>query len=343
MPLIPNKREFLARGLRASGALALFERLARRPGLLVLTYHRIGDPSGHPFYAQVASATADGLRDELRTLARSRRVVTLDEAVALAAGRLRITEPLALVTFDDGYRDNAEAALPVLTSLGLRATFFLTTEFVSGTLLPWWDHVAYVVNTTAVPVLRLDRPEPLEIDLSRGPRSLAVTLVIRAYLDHPEVDERPLRHDLEERAGLTVDEPRLAREIFMTWDQARALVSAGMSVGSHGVTHRALARLTEDEQRAELVGSKRLLESEIGREVSALAYPYGWPGAFDDATGRLAREAGYRAAFSALDGVNLPGSSDPFALRRLGVGFADSPGLHRARWALYGAVGRSVL
>jgi peptidoglycan/xylan/chitin deacetylase (PgdA/CDA1 family) len=129
----------------------------------------------------------------------------------------------------------------------------------------------------------------------------------------------------------------------MTWDQARALVAAGMSVGSHGVTHRALSRLPEDEQRAELVDSKRLLESEVGREVSALAYPYGWPGAYDATTGRLARDAGYRAAFTAHEGVNLPGPTDPFALRRLGVGFADSPGLHRARWALHGAVGRSVL
>ena len=149
-----------------------------------------------------------------------------------------------------------------------------------------------VVNTTTVPVLRLDRPEPLEIDLARGPRASAVARVIRAYLDHPDVDERPLRAGLEERAGLTVDEPRLARELFMTWDQARALVSAGMSVGSHGLTHRALARLPENEQRAELVDSKRLLESEVGREVSALAYPYGWPGTYDEVTVRLALASG---------------------------------------------------
>jgi peptidoglycan/xylan/chitin deacetylase (PgdA/CDA1 family) len=343
MPLIWNKRAVLARALRASGLLALVERLARRPGLLVVTYHRVGDPSGHPFYPGVASATPEGLSDELRTLARSRRVVALEEAVALAEDGFRTTEPLAMVAFDDGYRDNADAAVPVLRSLGLPAAFFLTTGFVSGEILPWWDHVAYVVNAAAVPVLKLDRPEPLEIDLARAPRAEAVARVVRAYLDHPEADERALRPALEERAGVAVDEPRLARSLFLDWGQARALAAAGVAVGSHTVTHRALGRLSEDEQRAELVESRRRIEAEVGREVSALAYPYGWPGAFDATTARLARAAGYRAAFSARPGVNLPGAADPFAARRLNVGFADPPVLHRARWALHGAFGRSAL
>jgi peptidoglycan/xylan/chitin deacetylase (PgdA/CDA1 family) len=343
MPLLPNKRAFAARALRLSGLLAALERWARRPGLLVLTYHRIGDPAGHPFYAQVASATPEGLRDELTALARSRRVVTLDEAVALAEGGFPMSGPLALVTFDDGYRDNVDAALPVLFALGLPATFFLTTDFVGGRLLAWWDHVAYVVNTTAVPVLRLDRPAPLEVDLTKTPRAEAVARVVRAYLDHPDADERALRPDLESRAEVAVDEPRLARALFLDWGQARALAAAGMAVGSHSVTHRALGRLSEDEQRAELNDSKRAIESAVGREVPALAFPYGWPGTYTDTTARLARAAGYRAAFTSLEGVNIPGRADPFALRRLGVGFADPPVLHRARWALHGAFGKSAL
>lgn len=345
MPLISNKREFLARCLRRSGVLAAVERLARRPGLLVLVYHRVGDPAGHPYYAQVASATPEALRAELSALARARRVVTLAEAVELARAGFRTTEPLALVTFDDGYRDNADAALPVLAALGLPAAFFLTVDFVDGARLPWWDHVAYVVNHAAVPVLRLERPERLEIDLARESRAAAVAWVIRAYLEHPGADERALRPALEAAAGVSVDEPRLARALFLTWDHARALVAAGMGVGSHGVTHRALGRLPEDQQRAELVDSKRRIQSETGFEVTALAYPYGWPGTYGDATARLARESGYRAAFTALPGVNRPGPGppDPLHALRLGVGFADSPLVHRTRWALHGAFGRSVV
>lgn len=343
MPLIPNKREFLARRMRDAGLLALVERLARRPGLLVLTYHRVGDPAGQPYYGPVASATAGTLEAELRALRRTHRVVSADEVVARADFGFRFDGPSALVTFDDGYRDNFEVALPVLKALGVPATFFLPTDFLRSPRLPWWDHVAYVVHKTTVPVLRLDWPEPVAIDLARTPRAEAVARVVGAYLGHQVSDERRFRAELEDRAGVVADGAGVGRDLFVTWDQARALDAAGMSVGSHSVTHRNLARLGEDEQRSELVESKRILEAEMGREVTTLAYPYGWPGTFDGVTRRLAREAGYRAAFSSLEGVNRPGETDPYAVRRLGVGFADSPVLHRARWALYGATGRSFL
>lgn len=341
--MIPNKRAMIARALQASGVLSLIERTTGRPGLLVLTYHRIGDPSGHPFYAQVASATPEALREELIALARTRRILTLPETIAFAQDGFRGAESTALVTFDDGYRDNHDAALPVLTTLGVPATFFLTTGFVAGKILPWWDHVAYVVNNAGVPVLKLNRPTPIQIDLIQEPRTAAVMRVIRAYLDHPEVDERPLRVELEQRAEVAVDEPRLARSLFMTWEQARTLARAGMSIGSHTMTHRALGRLNEDDQSEELTGSKAILEAELGQTPEAVAYPYGWPGTYGEPTIRLVRKAGYRAGFSSTEGLCLtrPSAPDVFSLPRLGVGFADPPVLHRARWALWSAFGKS--
>ena len=142
---------------------------------------------------------------------------------------------------------------------------------------------------------------------------------------------------------MVVNEERLGRELFLSWDMARSLSASGMTIGSHSVTHRELARLSEDEQRVELSESKRRLEGELGIEIDALAYPYGWPGSYDGTTIRLARESGYRMAFSSVEGVNRPGSTDALAIRRLGVGFADPPILHRARWALHEAFGRSAL
>ncbi len=129
----------------------------------------------------------------------------------------------------------------------------------------------------------------------------------------------------------------------MSWDQARELRRAGMSIGSHTVTHRELGSLSESDRRVELTESKRLLESKLGGAIDALAYPYGWPGSLDDLTIRVARESGYRLAFTSIEGVNRPGSTDALAIRRIGVGFADPPILHRARWALQEAFGHSAL
>lgn len=343
MALIANKREFLARGLRGLGIVRLLEHLARRPGLLVLTYHRIGDPSASPYYAPVASATPDALEAELVTLRRTHRVIGVEEAADLADRGFPTKEPLALVTFDDGYRDNFEAALPVLISQSIPAAFFLPTAFISTPRLPWWDHIAYVINTTSVPLLRLDWPRALDVDLERIPRRDAIALIVQMYLAHHVSDEPRFREALEARAGVEVDEEILGRSLFMSWDEARSLTAAGMSIGSHGHSHRALSGLSEDEQRADLVESKRILQHELGRDVIALAYPYGWPGTYNDITTNLAQEAGYRLAFASVEGINRPGAANPHALRRLGVGYADAPLVHRARWALMEAFGKSLV
>jgi peptidoglycan/xylan/chitin deacetylase (PgdA/CDA1 family) len=344
MVLIPNKREFLARRMGDAGLVALLERQARRkPTLLVLTYHRIGNPAQSPYYRPIASATAETLEAELRILNHTHRVITLERALTLAENGFHVKEPTALVTFDDGYRDNAEVALPVLTSVGVPATFFLPTALIQEPRLPWWDYIAYVVGRTTVPLLRLERPEPIEIDLERTPREEAISRVVWAYFDNLGADEQESRAELAERTGVVVDESTLAQALFMTWDQARALVTAGMSVGSHAHTHRDLARLSEEELRVELSESKQILERELSREVTALAYPYGWVGTYDERTQRIARETGYRLGFSSHEGVNRPGKTNPYAIRRLGIGFADSPHLLRARWALHQVLGNSFL
>jgi peptidoglycan/xylan/chitin deacetylase (PgdA/CDA1 family) len=341
--LIRNKRDFLARRLRDAGALRLLERVARRPGLLVLVYHRIGEPATSPFYGPIYSATPGDFGAQVAYLRDHFRLIGLDEALLLADHGFRVVEPTALITFDDGYRDNFDLALPILADLGAPAAFFLTTGFVGGGRLPWWDHVAYVLKRTAEPRLRLDLPEPLDLDVERLGRHAVMTAVIAAYLRADRAEDPRLVAHLDERAGVDVAAADPGRDLFLTWDQARALAAAGMGIGAHTRHHPNLARLPEAEQRAELAESKQALERELGREVAALAYPFGVAGASDATTRRLAREAGYRLAFSLEPRVNRPGVTDPLDVRRINVGAADSPALFRARLALATAFGSSPL
>src|SRR5262245_32408214 len=96
--LVPNKREFLARRLRDVGVLGLLERAARRPALLVVTYHRIGRPEECPYYDPVVSAAPEAFREQVRYLRDHFRLVTLNELFAMADSGLRVGEPTALIT-----------------------------------------------------------------------------------------------------------------------------------------------------------------------------------------------------------------------------------------------------
>jgi peptidoglycan/xylan/chitin deacetylase (PgdA/CDA1 family) len=348
---IPNKREYLARALGRFGLLGLLERVAAaRPGLVVLTYHRIAEPGTDSFYDPVISATPEGFRAHMEWLHNHRRVLAFDELLAQVQSGLPWHQPAVLLTFDDGYRDNFDIAAPILRERNLPATFFIPTAFLESPRLPWWDHVAYVIKQTNTRQLTMKRDRhghaaPLAIDLQTMSRDAAIMTVIQAFLDETIADERWFLDHLAHCAEVDVDSEGLGRELFMNWDQVRQLANSGTSltIGSHAYTHRKLAGLDADSQRHELASSKQLLEARLGRQVTGLAYPYGWPGSYTNLTKVLAIEAGYRLAFSSQEGINRFTKFDAYEVRRLGIGSADSAALLRARAALHVMFGRSLL
>jgi peptidoglycan/xylan/chitin deacetylase (PgdA/CDA1 family) len=350
--VIPNKREFLARASGRLGVLGLLEQtIARwRPGLVVLTYHRIAEPGADLFYDPVISATPELFRAHVEWLHNHVRLLTLDELIDQVRSGSPWREPVMLLTFDDGYRDNFDLAVPILRERKAPATFFVPTAFLDSPRLPWWDHVACVIKQTPARWLIVERhpdgaTSPLEIDLQTMSRSAAIMKIIRAFLDETIADERWFLDRLAERAMVEIDSEGLARKLFMGWSHVRQLadLDAGLTIGSHAHSHRKLAALDDDTQSDELAYSKQILEARLGHAIKALAYPYGWPGAYTMRTKVLAARAGYQLAFSSQEGINRLARFDRYEIRRLGVGSADSATLLRARSALHATFGKSFL
>ncbi len=349
---IRNKREFIAKIIRESGMLALLERITaqKQPGLVVLTYHRIADTRTDLFYDPVISASPESLYDQVKWLSNRVRLLTLNEVIAQVESGTPWKEPVAILTFDDGYADNFYRAVPILRECNAPATFFIPTAFIDAPCVPWWDHVAYVIKRTQVLWFTLEQNQnssqtPLTIDLRTVSRTAAITTIIRAFLDNKIADECRFLTQLGERAEVDVDCKQLGRELFMTWDQIQRLADSktGLSIGSHAHSHRNLASLDHDAQRRELTDSKQILENRLGRPVKALAYPFGWPGTYTASTKVLAAQAGYTIAFSSQEGVNQFVGFDRYDVRRMGVGSADSIVLIQARSALYSAFGKSFV
>jgi peptidoglycan/xylan/chitin deacetylase (PgdA/CDA1 family) len=349
---IPNKREFLAKSLGRLGVLRVLEHRAavRKPGLTVLTYHRIAEPAANLFYDPVISATPDAFCAQIEWLCSHFQVLTLDELAKRIQTGSPWREPTALVTFDDGYRDNLEQAVPILQEHDVPATFFIPTSFLDSAELPWWDVVAYIVKQTqlrrfVVKTVADDAASSLEINLETMSRSRAIMLIIRAVLDEAVDDARKFLDRLAACAQVAVDADALGRSLFMSWPQLRHLASLGprLAVGSHSVNHRNLARLDDDSQLREVAGAKHVLEAQLGCEIYAFAYPYGWPGTYTHRTKAIVAEAGYCLAFTSREGTDRFENFDPLEISRLGVGTGDSPALLRARAALHAAFGRSFL
>ena len=234
---VPNKREFAARILGNLGTLRILEHTAaaRKPGLTVLTYHRIAEPKTNPFYDPVISATPENFHSQITWLSNHTRILTLEELINRANEGSLGREPTVFVTFDDGYRDNFTVAAPILAAKRVPATFFLTPAFLENSHVPWWDEVAFVIKQTTVHRFKIERSNdgkepPLEIDVQTMSRTTAIMTIIRALLDETVNDERRFLDQLAACAEVTVDRQSLGYSLFMNWERSTATVRIGDQV-----------------------------------------------------------------------------------------------------------------
>jgi peptidoglycan/xylan/chitin deacetylase (PgdA/CDA1 family) len=316
--------------------------------LAILTYHRIAYPGllHNPYYDSVISATPDSFRSQMMYLQQRFSIIGLDDAIALRdVSRQTTGKPLILITFDDGYRDNFHTALPILQDLYIPATFFIATGFLQYPRLPWWDHVAHLIKHTQSPSVCLKRypndESPIMMKLgsasSAQTRTRVIASIIEILLNNEISDEHWFLDQLQQQTKVSINVEALTPKLFMSVAELRQLADAGMTIGAHSHSHSPLGQLPHAAQWYELQESKRVLENTLGREVVAVAYPFGWPSTFTPQTIQVAKDIGYQLGFSSVEGVNYPADSSfhPMSLSRFNVCIGDSARLLRARAALH--------
>jgi len=259
--------------------------------LLVLAWHNI---IGTPGLPGTADRYGEAFARQLQMLRRYANVVPLDRALrALGSGRPLPPRAVAL-TFDDGYRDNLDLAVPILRGFQMPATFFLVTDFLAQRSRIWWEELGWAFAHPTDPKLTWDG---WHYDLTTPERRSQARAGIAESLKTLDASARLAAVD-ELIARLAPEGTRPGPELFCDWDAARALRDAGHHIGSHTVSHPILSHEAEPAQAAELADSKRELERELDVPVDVLAYPNGRPADYDRATLDQARRAGYRFALT---------------------------------------------
>jgi peptidoglycan/xylan/chitin deacetylase (PgdA/CDA1 family) len=230
-------------------------------------------------------------------------IIPLFDAIrALSHGKLPARA--ACITFDDGYADNAEIALPILQKYGVHATFFVASGFLNGGRM-WNDTVIELVR--GVPGAALDLSS-----IGLGQFEIR-TLAQRRQAIHRLLDG--LKHmpgksrqaSVEAMCALVPVVP--AANLMMTSEQIRVLHRAGMEIGGHTANHPILTRMENDAARAEIAQGKEMLEEIVRASVRLFAYPNGKPGQdyLSDHV-RMLKALGFDAAVSTAHGAARRGS-----------------------------------
>ncbi|MBM4197415.1 MAG: polysaccharide deacetylase family protein [Gammaproteobacteria bacterium] len=277
--------------------------------LLVLTYHRVS-PVPDPLDPETPDR--ESFRRLMEVLQSDFNVMPLADALRLQ-GAKRLPPGTVAITFDDGFADNAKEALGVLSSLGLHATFFVSTGYLDGgcmfhtAVIEACRHAPAANWDTGIAELGVLQPGPLP---ERHALAQQINLKVKYF-------DRARRMECAERLLASVRQ-EVPANVMMRSEDVLRLHRAGMHIGSHTRTHPILARQSLEEARNDIVGGKVDLEAIIGEPVRLFAYPNGRPG--DDYGPRemmLVREAGFAAAMTTVWGYSDP-ATDRYEIPRVG-------------------------
>lgn len=244
-----------------------------------------------------------GFRQILRVLKRSFHVLPLAELVDILHDRQSPPPRSVVITFDDGYASNLEIAAPELAALGLPWSAFLPAGYIESGERRWTDDLPLLLHRGGRRELSFQLgAERLCFDLStQQARADACQTILQRCRYVPEPILAPAVAEI--RAQFSADQIASLRQQYpefapLTWEQARELRSSGVEVGSHSLSHVALAVQAPDKIREEVFSAEDLFKRRLGPPSPHFSYPYGSRLSYSDETGAILRAGGYRCALT---------------------------------------------
>ena len=310
--------------------------------VLAVMYHYLR-PRGEACPSGIRPMWVDEFEEQLDWLAERFEILDGARFGAMLKGEYRPRRPGCVLTFDDGTKDHATVATPILARRGLAGFFFLLTG-------PWLDRRLPAAHRVHVLLSRV-APEKLWKDLVEVARGHAVSQQVgsalrtgagaavrgadptgaflgeesearRIYHYEDDVNRMRIKYAInfalpealadriagELLARHVGDEGKLADEWFVTREEARRMAGAGMVLGTHGRNHLAIGRLSPEAAEAKIRQCHGTLSGVLPEPPRWYAYPFGGTGA-QEATLRRAdgvlKELGYAGVFI-YDGGQSP-------------------------------------
>ena len=290
-------------GLYHTGAHRLLAPYTQGVGVIFTLHHVRPEPHRPNGFApnRILEVTPDFLDAVLDQVQESGLdVLSLDEATQ----RLKEGDDrrFACFTFDDGYRDNLEYALPLFKRRSLPLTLYVPTDYPDGNGELWWLALEEIIARASEIELcrngalwRLETSTPQE-----KTRAFEETYWWLRSLD--EASQRRVVRALADR--YEVDMAADCSRLVMTWDEIRTMAADPLvTIGAHTKGHFAISKLSDERAHEEMAGSADRIEQELGRRPIHFSFPYGDPGSAGPRDFALAREAGFKTAVTTRKGM----------------------------------------
>lgn len=259
---------------------------------VVIGYHRVVEDFAHSSRTSIPSLLVSRQMFErhLDWIGRRFRFATLDEVGKRLESADGSTDPIAAITFDDGYRDLYDVAFPLLQKKGIPAAAFVVTDLIGTKRVHVHDklylllaqRLGYRISSkwNGISVPDIDSLTPYQ----------ATRVLLRAL---------PLAA-VEHVISILEEEVSISDTVFdsfraLTWEMLESMQRAGITVGSHTRTHVLLPNENERRVMDEVSGSRQEIEKRLGSTVQHFAHP---SGLFTTSSVSAVAAAGYRFGYT---------------------------------------------
>ncbi len=325
-----------------AGILHLIRRIVLRKKAVVLMYHRVLTPEQQRRTASQPGLFVDdaSFARHVQRLQRHFTILTLEEFEDRLLHNRPFDDASCLITFDDGWIDNFENALPILRANGVPAVIFLAVNFVGGRRLFTREALTHLIARAIVACRRrpdrvaavrgllapLGLERALDITADEPLAEVKALIASHKYASGPEYESAVCA--LRRECGVSEDELS-ALDTFMDWEQVADMRKAGVAFGGHGADHCVLTRVSPEVVEAEVQTSYSTIGARLGEPARSFAYPGGgWSASVVDRVKR----AGYDLAFT-IESGHVSVGDDRFSLRRMNIheGMTGSAPMFMAR------------
>jgi peptidoglycan/xylan/chitin deacetylase (PgdA/CDA1 family) len=303
---------------------------ATADSLAIVTYHGVLPPYYRSLDPSLDGSlvSADSFRRQLRLLKARYQVISPEQFLLWCQAKQPLPPRAVLLTCDDGLRNVLTEMLPILQEEKLKCLFFVT-GYSAGDLPSrlWYEelYLMFLATPESIALELADLGVRAQAEGRQAKRSLWSSLV--RNLSQCDVStRRRLLQEIRMRLGLShlwnsfYLEDAAQRSRFLMLDQAevRRLAAAGMTIGSHTLSHPMLSQLPPELAWKEMAESRTTLERVLGTPVWAVAYPFGDTASVTARETEMAERAGYQCAFINMGG-GLGADLPLYALPRVHV------------------------
>lgn len=241
------------------------------PKPVILMYHGV---SKNKSLKSPKHLSYDLFKSQLIKLKQHYEFATLDNLTGLLSNN-SLEKPLLAITFDDGYKNNYEAAAEILDELRLPATFFISTGYIGTNKWMWTDLIEYSVMSTKQDTVKISE---LGIELSLatpGNKAWAISSIKSLLKTHDFYQTQSLVESLSRTLlGADYVDPFDDYQ-FMNWDNIKELSRAPFTIGAHTVNHPILTNVSQQIAEQEILNSRDDVINHIGTCSRVFCYPNG--------------------------------------------------------------------